>query len=62
MNRGAQLDTVHGVTESDRTEHTHTHTHTHTHSYFVIFKIETRIWGIKAAMIIQTTAHIKMYH
>ena len=58
MNRGAQMDTVHGVTESDKTEHTHTHAH----SYFVIFKIKTRIWGIKAAIIIQTTAHIKMYH
>ena len=48
MNRGAQMDTVHGVTESDRTEHTHKHAH----SYFVIFKIKTKIWGIKTAIII----------
>ena len=32
MNRGAWLATVHGGTESDRTEQlTHTNTHTHTH-------------------------------
>ena len=36
--------------------------HTHAHSYFVIFKIKTRIWGIKTAIIIQTTAHIKMHY
>ena len=30
MDRGAWWVTVHGVAESDMTEHTHTHTHTHT--------------------------------
>ena len=32
MDRGAWWVTVHGVTESDMTEHRHTHTHTHTHN------------------------------
>ena len=30
MDRGAWRAIVHGVPESDVTEHTHTHTHTHT--------------------------------
>ena len=36
MNRGAWQATVHGVTESDMTEHTYTHTHTHTHIHLII--------------------------
>ena len=39
MDRGAWQATVHGIRESDMTEHpsvhvhAHTHTHTHTHTY-----------------------------
>ena len=29
VDRGAWRATVHGITESDMTEHIHTHTHTH---------------------------------
>ena len=31
MDRGVWWATVHGVAESDMTEHARTHTHTHTH-------------------------------
>ena len=35
MDRGAWWATVHGVTESDRTEHVHTH------SYYISFRCTT---------------------
>ena len=33
VDRGAWRATVHGITESDMTEHMNTYTHTHTHTH-----------------------------
>ena len=41
MDRGAWRATVHGITESDSTEHTHTHTHTH-----ILFKAKDEEPGL----------------